>query len=556
MTPAARIRPVGERALTVEFGRELDLTTAARVRALDADLYARPCRGFVEAVPCCASLLVVYDPLRSGFDELCAELHARLATLVVRASPTHLHRLAVRYGGDDGPDLEPLAHALHLSPAQLVEQHAATTYTVLMLGFLPGFPYLGLLPEALTCRRHATPRTRVPAGSVGLAGRQTGIYPSASPGGWQIIGRSATRLFDAHADPPQRVQPGDRVRFEPVEALPDAGEPSEPAVHAAAVSGVAATLEVLEPGWGTSVQAGIRSGWRRCGVPGSGALDRAALAQANTAVGNLPDAPALELCGPGLALRLAGRACRIALAGADLGPTLVRADLGAWSVPALRPVLMRPGNVLALGARQAGLRAYLAFEGGLDVAPVLGSTSTDLTAGFGGWRGRALRRGDVLALRSRGASCVTGTPASRPLTAEPLLLRVVLGPQEDAFEPAAVHTLLESEWQVTAASDRIGCRLQGPSLRHVGPSEMLSDGLMPGCIQVPPDGQPIVTLADGPTTGGYPKIATIVEADLDTLAQALPESTRVRFAVVTVQDAQRARSWEVRRSFVSSSGLL
>jgi KipI family sensor histidine kinase inhibitor len=546
---------VGERALSVEFGRELDLAAAARVRALDAQLTERPPRGFVEAVPCCASLLVVYDPTCITFDELVAELRERSTARVPPSAAARLHELDVHYGGDDGPDLEPLAEALNLTPTQLVEQHTATTYTVLMLGFLPGFAYLGLLPEALACRRHASPRTRVPAGSVGLAGRQTGIYPRASPGGWQIIGRSSACLFDAHAQPPQRLRAGDRVRLRACR-LDERGHDTRPVAATHPVSACASLVEVLEPGWSTTVQAQPRVGWRRCGVPGAGALDSDALACANQALGNAHTLPALELCTPGARLRLRGRACRIAWAGADLGARLERADLGAWAVPAGQAVLMRPGNVLSFEARRIGLRAYLAFEGGLDIAPVLGSTSTDVTAGFGGWQGRALQRGDVLGVRGLEPTGVRSSgPAAVVESPDELWLRVVLGPQDDLFAPHALRAFLESAWQVTAASDRVGCRLQGPVLDHEGGGAMLSDGLMPGCVQVPPDGQPIVTLADGPTTGGYPKIATVLQADLSRLAQALPGVTHVRFTALTVQEAQRVRSWEVRRSFVASSGL-
>lgn len=553
MNPAVRVRPVGERALSVEFGRVLDLAVAAQVRALDAQLYERPPRGFVEALPCCAALLVVYDPGQVGFDELSAELQVRARAPTTAAPAATLHELPVHYGGDDGPDLEALAHALNLRPAQLVERHAARTYTVLMLGFLPGFAYLGLLPPELTCRRHGTPRTRVPAGSVGLAGHQTGIYPSASPGGWQIVGRSSARLFDPRREPPQRLRAGDRVRFCPVAHLPDERDHGVP--ESIVAPRTASWVEVVAPGWNTTVQAGPRVGWRRCGVPGGGALDGAALVQANLALGNTAFAPALELCGPGLALRLHGRACRLALAGADLGATLQRADLGSWPVPMGRAILMRPGNVLSFGEQRAGLRGYLAFEGGLDVEDVLGSASTDLSAGFGGWHGRALACGDALGVRGSLTEAVTMRAAPPRIGPSELTLRVILGPQDEAFTPRALGAFLDGAWRVSVASDRVGCRLEGPALEHEGAGEMLSDGLMPGCVQVPPDGQPIVALAGGPTTGGYPKIATVLTADLDALAQALPGVTRVRFCAVTVQDAQRARSWEVRHSFVASSGL-
>jgi biotin-dependent carboxylase-like uncharacterized protein len=232
---------------------------------------------------------------------------------------------------------------------------------------------------------------------------------------------------------------------------------------------------------------------------------------------------------------------RFAVVGADLGAVLERADLGNWPVPLDRMVVARAGNVLSLRDRRAGLRAYVALAGGIDVPAVLGSRATDLVAGFGGVEGRALRAGDLLAL---------GPPASPPPdlarsapegSAGPVTLRVVLGPQDDRFSADALARFESETWEVGPLSDRTACRLQGAALEHLGPGEILTDGMVPGCVQVPPDGRPIVMLADGPTTGGYPKIATVITVDLRRLAQLAP-GDRLRFAVVTVEAAQRVRA--------------
>jgi biotin-dependent carboxylase-like uncharacterized protein len=229
------------------------------------------------------------------------------------------------------------------------------------------------------------------------------------------------------------------------------------------------------------------------------------------------------------------RPTAFALAGGDLGARLERDDLGSWPVPAGMRVVARPGNVLSFEGRRSGCRAYLAFSGGLDVAPVLGSRSTDLMSGFGGHSGRALAAGDTLAL-------LTGRNPDRSREGEPrvewepaggeALVRVVLGPQDDHFTEEALERLLSATWALRPSSDRSGCRLEGPRLAHVGSPEITSDGMVPGCIQVPPDGQPIVMLADGPTTGGYPKIATVVRADLRKLGQLVPGLGRVTFHVL------------------------
>ena len=436
------------------------------------------------------------------------------------------------YGGESGPDLAVLARERGLSERDLVRLHAGGPYVVFMLGFTPGFAYLGLLPEALECPRHATPRVRVPAGSVGVAGRQTGIYPVASPGGWRLIGRTSRRLFDPFRAEPALLAPGDRVRFVPVADLP----PLEPASAVASLPASPPIVEVLEPGLLTMVQDAGRAGYRRVGVSGAGPMDARAHAVANRAVGNPAGAAALECTMRGPALLFLAPA-RFAVAGADLGPVLERSDLGAWAVPQGAGVLARRGNVLRFTGRRSGCRAYVALQGGIDVPAVLGSRSTELLSGFGGLAGRPLAAGDriaVLPTAGEGRAVPPDMPTERHVTS--VSVRVLLGPQADHFDAETITGFLASPWRVSPMSDRVGCRLEGEPLRHAGPAEILSDGMVPGSIQVPPDGRPIVMTADGPTTGGYPKIATVLAADLPLLAQLVPGEGELRFEAVRVED--------------------
>ena len=529
-SPWPRLRPVGDAALTVELGDHIDAEINARVQALDRALARDPFPGCREAVPSYRSLLVVYDPVVTPFEEAC-----RRVTQLASAPPVpregRRHVIPVRYGGEDGPDLPSVAAACGLSPSQVVALHTSHDYTAFMLGFLPGFAYLGLLPEALHTPRRATPRVRVPAGSVGITGPQTGVYPSLSPGGWNLLGRTSWRPFEAHGHPPARIAPGDRVRFEAVDVLSEEPPPSTPAALGTAV------VEVLDPGALTLVQDAGRPGWRRCGVSAGGALDLPALVAANACVGNPAHAAGLECTLTGPTLRfLATR--RFALAGADLGAVLHRADLGAWPVPSGMPVLGRAGNVLAFTARRSGCRAYLALAGGVDVPLLLGARATDLSGRFGGLHGRPLQAGDRLGLGDPAPGRVEHGDVPAALPVSPLSVRVVLGPQEDHFTPAARRALLESEYEISATSDRVGCRLRGRRLEHAAGAEIVSDGMVPGCIQVPPDGQPIIMLGGGPTTGGYPKIATVITRDVPLLGQMVPGEGRVRFEVLTVTEAQ------------------
>jgi antagonist of KipI len=525
-----RVLPVGDAALSVELGSLISPATNARVLSLDRDLASAPFEGFREAVPGHRSLLVLFDPAAVRFSALAASLVARAERGGAAPIPGRLHEIEVLYGGESGPDLAPLARERGLSEEDVVRLHAGRPYAVLMLGFKPGFAYLGLLPEALDCSRLATPRVRVPAGSVAVAGRQTGIYPVASPGGWRLVGRTSRRLFDPFRAEPALLAAGDRVRFVPVAELP----PLEPA-RAVRTSPAAAVAEVLEPGLLTTVQDAGREGYRRIGVSAAGPMDARAHAVANRAVGNTAGAAALEctMTGPALAFLAP---VPFAWAGADLGAVLERADLGAWPVPSGASILARPGNVLRFASRRSGCRAYLALQGGIDVAAVLGSRSTDLQSGFGGLAGRALAAGDLIAvLPSEGERRgVRERPSERH--AASATLRVVPGPQAEHFDAETIARFLASPWRVSATSDRVGCRLEGEPLPHAGPAEIPSDGMVPGSIQVPPDGRPIVMTADGPTTGGYPKIATVLTADLPLLAQLVPGEGELRFESVRVED--------------------
>lgn len=214
---AARICRLGEHLLLVEFGTTIDDEVNRRVHALAAWVRLQRWPGVLDVVPAFASLGLHLAPAaddRAIEDRLRERLGAPAAA---QSEPGTLVEVPVRYGGPDGPDLDAVAALCGLPREEVVARHAARTYRVFMLGFLPGFAYLGTLDPAIEVPRRTTPRTAVASGSVGLAGAQTGIYPRVSPGGWQIIGRTDVPLFDPRLDPPTRLVPGDRVRFVPVE---------------------------------------------------------------------------------------------------------------------------------------------------------------------------------------------------------------------------------------------------------------------------------------------------------------------------------------------------
>jgi inhibitor of KinA len=207
-------RPMGDRAVLVELGDEISPEVNDRVRDLLFALDQGPIQGIVDLVPAYASLLVVYNPLDTGSHAILEWIEALVGRQVLpAASAARLVKVPVVYGGDFGPDLEWVADFHGIPPEEVIDLHTGVIYRVYMIGFTPGYAYMGELPEQLATPRKETPRTRVPAGSVGIAQRQTGIYPAESPGGWQIIGRTPITLFDPHTWPPATLGMGDMVQF-------------------------------------------------------------------------------------------------------------------------------------------------------------------------------------------------------------------------------------------------------------------------------------------------------------------------------------------------------
>jgi len=525
--PAApRLLPLGDAGLVVQYGGdEISEAANAAVLALGRAVASGPPDGVVEVVPTYRSLLIVYDPLRTT----ATQLRRTVAEIASRADPADLPparpiAIPVAYGGAPGPDLAAVAQEAGLSEAEVIALHSGQEYRVFMLGFTPGFPYMGTLPPRLRVARLASPRIRVPGRSVAIAGLQTGVYPIESPGGWRLIGRTPLRIYDPSRSNPFLLEAGNRVRFVPISDAEYERDPGDARASPPPASPRPALL-VESGGLLTTVQDLGRGGRRRFGLPQSGAMDSLALRVTNLLIGNGPGAAALELTFPGPRLR-AVRPVAIALGGADHAPTVNGRTAGIWTAHRLEA-----GDVLAFGAPRAGTWGYLALPGGVDVPEVMASRATYLPAGLGGHGGRRLEAGDRI-------GCGRMAPASMLRLPERLWpslgaceVRVVLGPQEDYFTEDAVRALVEAPFQVSREFDRAGYRLDGPRLAHRARAELLSDGLLPGALQVPSGGQPIVIMPDGPSTGGYPKIGAVVGPDLRRVAQARRGET-IRFRAV------------------------
>jgi inhibitor of KinA len=217
MTADYQIEPLGDTAVVVRFGEVISPELHSRVRALSEELSRNPIIGTTESVPAYATLGVCYDPIMKSFHQLERELSNRITQLNETAlPPSRIIEIPVVYGGEYGPDLVEVARYHSLCESDVVEIHSQAEYLVYMIGFVPGFPYMGGMSERIATPRRQSPRVKIPAGSVGIAGSQTGIYPLETPGGWQLIGRTPVTLFDPTQNPPTRLRAGDRVRFRPI----------------------------------------------------------------------------------------------------------------------------------------------------------------------------------------------------------------------------------------------------------------------------------------------------------------------------------------------------
>lgn len=512
-----RFLPVNLDALLVELN-DLDQTLAL----FDA-LMAEPIAGVEEIIPAARTLLIQFRPSAIDRQSLVNRIAAQDLTQR-RESEQRRVEIPVHYNGED---LDEVAGLLKISRAQVIAQHTAHDYSVAFCGFAPGFAYLTGGPGFQVPRRQ-TPRTRIPAGAVALAGNFSGVYPQASPGGWQIIGVTPLQMWDLNRPEPALLRPGYKVRFTDAGPLPVEGLPL-PAVPARASVPTGAHLEILTPGLHSVLQDMGRPGQTGQGVSRSGALDLGALKAANRAAGNPSDMACVESVLGGLSVVCHGHAV-IAITGAYTPITVTSASGLQWPARPYQPIELESGDTVSLGSPTAGLRSYLAIRGGFDVAPVLGSLSTDTLAQVGP---PALAAGDRLGFTTP----TTGTSVSLseapafelPTTANVITLDVIMGPRTDWFTDDAVERLSSQPWRVTSQSNRVGIRLAGETpLSRSNHQELPSEGTSVGAIQVPASGQPVLFLADHPLTGGYPVIAAVASYHLD-LAGQIPINAQIRF---------------------------
>jgi len=525
-----RVQRVGENAVLLECG---DLSRAMRVFERLRRARERGALLVDELVPAAETVLVRWErrDMRS-LDALFSELDR---TDCEESSRTQEHSetvIPVVYNGRDLSEVERLSG---LSREQIAARHVAAEYRVAFSGFSPGFAYLVGLDPALVLPRKRTPRARVPTGSVGLAGEFTGVYPNASPGGWQLIGHTDCAMWDLERDPPSLLSPGDRVRFvasrERVVLSRENASPGN-AVRTRTPQlqpGASPALLVVSPGLQSLIQDRGRPGFSSIGVGPSGVSDRGAMKLGNRLVGNDAHAAVLEL-GPGGFSAIALGTGVLALTGA-IREAQVDGPLGTRTIEHGRAFRIDPEERLRLADPIRGTRTLLSVRGGISSPIVLGSASRDTLSGIGP---DALKAGDLLYSGDLFGAAVgfpESTARALPARGERTVLGVLPGPRRNWLTPESLERFWTTEWEVSPRSDRVGARLSGEQLvraEEFRERELPSEGLVTGAIQIPPDGQPVIFLSDRPVTGGYPVIGVISERDLDLAAQ-LPPGALVRF---------------------------
>ena len=493
----------------VRFGDRIDLAVNDRIQRLGRRLLDDLHPGVTDVQPSYTTLYLEYDARRAERAAIDEWLAGHLAQALAGSGDVggNFVRVPVRYDGDD---FAAVCEATGLGRHELIDLHSGRDYKVFSVGASPGFPFLGVLDERLRMPRHPTPRALVPAHAVAMTGLQTGIYPVAGPGGWQLLGYALRAVYDPWREEPFLISLGDTVRFEPE----DGDIPPDPRARPLLpVEPERPALRVDETGLLDLVVDGGRNMGGRFGMAQSGPADARAARLANALVGNDANEPLLEVTVRGPSLT-ALRPVRIAIAGPAVLPWIDGQPADSYAT-----LELAAGGRLSLPHTGQGARSYVALAGGIESERFLGSASTDVR----GLVGRPLATGDVLG-SAREVDSATRMSARVDWQIDGATVRFLPGPQAT---PEALARLDGAELRA-AAGDRTGVRFEGA---EVPGGESVSEPPPLGAVQITPSGEPFVLLNDRYRTGGYSKPAVVHPDDLPIIGQLLP-GMHVRFVLV------------------------
>ncbi len=534
--PAPRFLDQGDAALTVEFGDSVDPEINAQVLALDRAFLTEAPVGVRETTPSYRSLLIHYEPLEISKAALIDWIDARRAAPQPRAAPaSRLWVVPCCYDPALAQDILEAAALLELTAQSLARTHAGGDYLAYMYGFAPGWCYLGGLAPALALPRRPHPRGPTPEGAVLIGGGLSLVATNPMPTGWYVVGRTPERLFSLTRAPNFLIAPGDRLRFDAGRRIDILGARCARRCwrdrRTRGARGVSARLLIRAAGPGVTVQDAGRFGYSRFGVTPAGPMDSAAFLTATRAAGAVA---AIEVSLGGAVFEAEGATLAVAVAGGDFALRLDDAPL-----PSACLIPLAPGARLSIRPGAGGAWSYVAVGARLDLPLTLGSLSTHARSALGP---KPLAAGDALTLDAL-LPAPDGVAALHApwLRTSDAPIRVVPGPQDDYFTPDAVAAFLSTRWRVGVRSDRMAFALEGPPLRHARGHDIVSDGAAMGAVQVPGSGLPFVLMADRQPTGGYPKIATVIGADLGRFAQLRPGAS-VRFEATSWPQAVAARA--------------
>jgi KipI family sensor histidine kinase inhibitor len=553
------VHPVNESSILLRFGNSIDVHTHQQLMQAKQSIEQNPFPGFIETVPAYNTLAVYYNPVEvvQTAATIAASVEETVKNTIANAkSPTvstttQLIEIPVCYDEDFAPDLAETAGNLKLSTEELIQLHCSKAYHVYMLGFTPGFPYMGKTDEHIVTKRKKQPRLAVAPGSVAIAGEQTGIYPFATPGGWNIIGRTPLQLFDRHRTNPFLLKAGDEVQFKPI--TPDEFEQysssnieqdSTNSINRSTETSAAnkPIIQVEQCGFLTTLQDTGRNGYLQYGVSKGGAMDSSAAQLANVLVGNDADETVLELTqSPHRFLFTADTV--IAFAGGGLQP-----ETEQQLLPLHKPLFIAAGTVVHCRQQSPGFRLYMAVAGGFAADEFLQSSSTDLLIKAGGFDGRSLKKADTLLQKNKHNKLQqqllqvlkAGATIELFQSNESIMgttIRVLKGAEWNYLTDASATNFTQQAFTVTQQSNRMGYRLKTETLQTNQSCDIISSPVTQGTVQLTSSGEMIILMADAQTVGGYPRIAQVCAADLSLLAQKKPGDA-IQFQIVSLQEAE------------------
>lgn len=546
MKETYHIYPLGETAITIAFEAVISEAVNDKVIALYHHLQLQPITGVKDIIPAYHTITLVFDGsiVKQNNFTFKALVH-QIETTIINCDWTKqidhdVVEIPVCYDTIFGLDIEAMATNKGITIDELTKRHIAKRYRIYCIGFLPGFAYMGNVDDVLETPRRLIPRSTINAGSVGIAGVQTGVYPLQSPAGWNIIGETPLQLFEANRDEPVLFKMGDMVQFKPISLSDFLLAKNKPIASKILPKASAHSITVLKQGIADTIQDLGRFGHQQYGINPTGAMDIVAAKVANFLVGNAANEAVIELHFPASTFQFNTDAI-IALSGANFNATINDEPIAINT-----PIIVAANSILRFTKLFSGVRCYLAIGFGFALDKWLGSYSTNLKANAGGYYGRLLQKNDAIKLNTTanftkllqgGASVAMQWQADvTNLYSATNTIQIIAGNEYELLCEASSEILTNSGFTITAKSDKMGYQLHGIPLQLRQPFSLISTAVTRGTVQLLPSGELIVLMADHQTIGGYPRVAQIAQVAMPKLAQ-IKVHQLITFSLISQQKA-------------------